>query len=383
LGALGLLASAPFFWALSLIAEVYTLHTALMAAIILALLRWSDQPTPRRLATIAFLLGASAGNHAATLLLVPGVAWYVLTAAPGRVLAPRALLCALAALLAGLSVYVYLPLRYGAQPAFNYAGLYDADGVFVPVNLRTLEGLSWLVLGKAFWGHMFAYRGAELWREAGHFATQLWRASFAIGLGPGLVGVLRSRNRATGGMLLLMFLCSAGFYIDYRAIDKKTMFLPAYLVWALWVGLGYQALLDWMRLERDDRVRRWGIGLSRAMIVAAVPLAIAWNWNAVDLSDDWSARGRGQRALDAVAPHALILGYWDTVPVIDYLQLVEGQRPDVQTINRFLIRHDDMLALVRQQLAHRPIYVDGTNQDLLSIARAESAGPLYRLQPRE
>jgi len=50
LGALGLLATAPFFWALSLIAEVYTLHTALMAAIILALLSWSEDPTPRRLA---------------------------------------------------------------------------------------------------------------------------------------------------------------------------------------------------------------------------------------------------------------------------------------------------------------------------------------------
>ncbi|MEE8390854.1 MAG: DUF2723 domain-containing protein [Anaerolineae bacterium] len=33
-GALGLLACAPFFWALSLIAEVYTLHTALMAGLV-------------------------------------------------------------------------------------------------------------------------------------------------------------------------------------------------------------------------------------------------------------------------------------------------------------------------------------------------------------
>jgi hypothetical protein len=41
LGALGLLASSVFFWGLSLVAEVYTLHTALMAGFILALLRWS------------------------------------------------------------------------------------------------------------------------------------------------------------------------------------------------------------------------------------------------------------------------------------------------------------------------------------------------------
>jgi len=49
-GALGLLTSATYFWALSLIAEVYTLHTALMAGLILLLLRWADAPSPRRLA---------------------------------------------------------------------------------------------------------------------------------------------------------------------------------------------------------------------------------------------------------------------------------------------------------------------------------------------
>jgi len=41
-----------------------------------------------------------------------------------------------------------------------------------------------------------------------------------------------------------MFLATAAFYVDYRVVDKDTMYLPAYLVWALWVGLGYQALLD-------------------------------------------------------------------------------------------------------------------------------------------
>src|SRR5512139_4039834 len=40
LGGLGLLATAPYFWGLSSIAEVYTLHTALMAGILLALQNW-------------------------------------------------------------------------------------------------------------------------------------------------------------------------------------------------------------------------------------------------------------------------------------------------------------------------------------------------------
>jgi hypothetical protein len=83
-----------------------------------------------------------------------------------------------------------------------------------------------------------------------------------------------------------------------------------------------------------------------------------------------------------VEPNALILGWWDTAPVIEYLQLVEDQRSDVQTINRFLIAHDDMVRLIEHEMLRRPIYIDDPPDDLLSIVRAEPAGPLYRLRPR-
>ena len=199
-GALGLLVSAPFFWALSLIAEVYTLHTALMATIILLLLRWGERPTPGRLAWVGLIIGLSLGHHAATVLLLPGLVWYVLTIAPRRALAPRAVFVTSIALLAGLSLYFYLPWRYSAAPAFNYAGHYDATGAFIPVNLQTVTGLWWLVSGRAFAGEMLAYQGVELWAEIGHFGRRLGQAFFVIGLGPGLVGlgVLWRRNWRLG-----------------------------------------------------------------------------------------------------------------------------------------------------------------------------------------
>ena len=384
-GALGLLACAPFFWALSLIAEVYTLHTLLMATIILLLLRWSDQPTPGRLATVGLALGLSFGHHAATALLIPGCAWYVLSRAPRQALAPRSLLLSTGAFLAGLSVYLYLPLRYAATPAFNYAGYYDASGAFVLTDLRTPQGLWWLVSGRSFAGQMLAYHGADLWREAGRFGAQLWQAFFVLGVGPGLLGValLLKRDWRLGGMLLCMFACNAAFYIDYRVVDKNTMFLPAYLVWALWLGLGYEQLLDWTRRARGAVTQTRGSILLQAAMAGGVLLALAWNWRLVDLSDDWSARSRGETILSQAEPQALILGWWDTVPVIEYLQLVEGQRPDVQAINRFLIAREDMARLIEREMAHRPVYVDSPSADVLKTADAKSAGPIYRLQPRE
>jgi len=384
-GALGLLASAPFFWALSLIAEVYTLHTALMAGIILLLLRWAEDPTPRRLAVVALALGFGAGNHAAVALLVPGCVWYALTIAPRRALKLPSLLLASAGLLIGLSVYLYLPLRYGMMPTFNYAGHFDAAGAFVPINLKEAQGLWWLISGRAFAGEMLGYGGAELWREVAHFSTQLWRAFFAVGVGPGLLGIVVTLRRdwRLGGLLLLMFGFSAGFYIDYRVVDKDTMFLPAYLIWALWVGIGYQALLRWARQGGGISTPRWSEMLLRVGMVAAVLVAVAWNWRLVDLSDDWSARDHGERILDLVKPNALVLGWWDTAPLIEYLQLVEGRRPDIQVINRFLISQADAQRLIQQEMARRPVYIDRPPPDLLRIARAEPVGPVYRLWSRE
>lgn len=382
LGALGLLATAPYFWAMSLIAEVYTLHTALMAGVVLLLLRWSEAPTLLRLAAAGLLLGLSCGNHAATVLLAPGCVWYVATQRRRDWLRPHVVAAVVAATLAGLAVYLLLPWRYGQNPVFNYAGQYDATGTFVPVDLQTWRGFWWLVSGKAFAGQMFGYRPAELGAEIGAFGAQLWLAFFAVGVGPGLVGaaVLLRRDRRLGGMLLLMFLANAVFYINYRVVDKASMYLPAYLVWALWLGVGYETVVGWVR--QAAVARRW-IWLPRIIMAGAVVLALLWTWPRVDRSDDWSTREQSAAILEAAQPNALIFGWWDTVPAVQYMQLVEGQRPDVTAINRFLISGADMNRLILRELGRRPIYIDNPSVELLRRARVTAVGPLYLLEPRD
>jgi hypothetical protein len=384
LSALALLAVAQFFWALALIAEVYTMHTAILAAVILALLRWAEQPTPGRLALATFLVGIGFGNHVATVLAAPGCVWFVLATDPRQALRPRSLATAAAGLAAGLAVYLYLPLLYRTDPAFNYAGHFDASGRFEPVDLATLQGLWWLVSGKAFADVMMAYATPELVREVGHFGAELVRAFMIIGIGPGLVGIAVAwrRSRAVGGMLLLVFAVSAGFYINYRVVDKDTMFLPAYLIWALWVAIGYQWLIDWAG-EPTATTRTTGNRTTerilKVIMAGAVAFAVTWNWPLVDLSNDWSARTRGEKILELAQPHALIVGWWGTVPVVEYLQLVEGQRHDVRALNRFLIRPDALRTLVEREVDRRPVYLDEPLDGLSSSVRAAQVGPLLRL----
>jgi hypothetical protein len=376
-GALALLAVAPFFWALSVVAEVYTLHTALMAGLILQLLRWRERPTALRLGLAGLLGGLGLSHHMSMALLLPGCALFVLLAAPRAAFAPRALLATLAGAAFGLSLYLALPLRAAAAPAFNYAGVYDAAARFHPADLSDPAQLIGLVTGRQFAGQMLGYDRQGWLGEAGRFGRQLMQSFFAVGLGPGLLGValLLRRDRALGAALLLMFALSAGFYIGYRVVDKDTMFLPVYLIWALWVGLGYQRLLAWLGPGRES----WSLG---ALIVVLAACALCWNWPLVDRSNDWSARQRGEAVLASLAPGALVLGYWETAPIVEYLQLVEGRRPDVQVINRFLIGEEAMLALIEREASRRPIYIDTPNSAIIGALRVAPAGPIFRLLPR-
>jgi hypothetical protein len=180
--------------------------------------------------------------------------------------------------------------------------------------------------------------------------------------------------------LLVVFVFNAAFYISYRVVDKETMYLPTYLIWALWAGVGYQWLLNWIESSGDkDALTHW---LPRALIAGSVLFAVSWNWRVADLSNDWSARRRGETILRTVEPEALVLGWWDTVPVVEYLQLVEGWRPDVRAINRFLIAPHDLERLILHEIERRPVYVDDVPAPWLSRVETERAGPLTRLSPR-
>ena len=92
---------------------------------------------------------------------------------------------------------------------------------------------------------MFAYTPVRFVAEAGQFLIDLWRA-FRYRGGPALLGLilLFYRNWKIGFLLAFEFIFHVVFFVSYRALDKELMFLPAYLIWAIWLGIGYAGLLS-------------------------------------------------------------------------------------------------------------------------------------------
>jgi hypothetical protein len=372
-----------YFWAQAVVAEVYTLQTLLLCGLLLLLLRWERNRADGLLAATGLLYGLSVGNHLSSLLVAPGLGAFLLAVAGKDVLAPRRLLYFAGSMVAGLGVYVYLPLRYLAAPAFNYAGHYDAAGNFVPLDLTRLENLWWLVSGQGFHDLMLGYRPAEMVAEMGATIHRLWAAFLGVGLLPGLLGAwVQGRRRPQYLLLLgLTFLANIAFFTTYRVVDKASMFVSAYLIWAVWIAEGSAWIVGWLQ-EQQSGVKRPSPAWAWALALVAL-VALPVNAPLVNVRDDTRARDRAEAILEAAGPEAIVFGWWASAPPVQYLQVVEGQRPDVLVINRFLIGAPEMYALVDRSLGSRPVYVVELDEGLTNAYDAWPVGPMFELRPRE
>jgi hypothetical protein len=363
------LAFSYYFWTAAIVAEVYTLHAFLMALILLTLLDWQESKEARHLYRLALLYGLSFGNHTSTSLMAPGLLFFLLTCGYRQILHPRVFFGMALVFAAGLSVYLYLPWRYRAAPSFNYAGHYDAYGVFHGIDQTTLDGLWWMLSGRPFKGLMFSHRWSETVRELKNYAYWLWSNFLAVGIVPGVLGGARlftTRGRFAVS-LLLIYLANLVFFATYRILDTESMYIPTYLIWAVWMGIGGQyildAITDWENqyqgcIDRKARIS-YNITWSKALktIFFLVPITtLIINFRYCDLSDNWAAKENAQAMLDSAEPDAIILGWFLTAPPLEYLQVAEGQRPDVQVINRVFIGWNDLRRLIKQNIDVRPIY---------------------------
>jgi hypothetical protein len=372
-----------YFWAQAVVAEVYTLHTLLLSGLLLLLLQWESSRSDGLLAAVGLLYGLSLGNHLSSLLLAPGLGAFVLAVAGKEILAPRRLLLLGGPMLAGLGIYAYLPLRYLAAPAFNYAGHYDAAGSFLPLDLTRPENLWWLVSGQGFRNLMLGYSPAEAVVEMGATLHRLWATFLGIGLLPGLLGAWVQGRRRPHALLLLglTFVANVAFFTTYRVVDKASMFVPAYLIWAVWIAEGYAWIVRWLQGRESGAVRP-APGWSWALSLLALA-ALLLNGPLVNVRDDTRARDRAEAILETAGADAIVFGWWASAPPVQYLQIVEGQRPDVLVINRFLIGAREMYALIDGSLGSRPVYVVELDEGLTGAYDVWSVGPMFELGPRE
>jgi hypothetical protein len=231
-----LLAFSYTFWSQAIIAEVYTLHLALMSACLFAIHRYVAQPGEGRLLLFCAIYAVSFGNHLSMILLAPAFAWAVVRATPDRtvLLRPRTV-ASVVVIVAGASLQ-YLPSLVAVWTSPD-----------APADTAGKLEAFWFDVTMADWRQTMV-AGVEAAQVRDRLA--MWwfdvRQQFGIaGMGLAVAGaiIFFRRSRLWAIALGLAWIVTSVFALTYNVGDTHVFFLPAHFVMAICAG----AAVAWPR----------------------------------------------------------------------------------------------------------------------------------------
>lgn len=221
-----LLAVSYTFWSQAIIAEVYTLHLALVAACLIALQAFAVEPSTRRLAVFFMVYALAFGNHLTMILLLVPFAIFLLQVHPRRAELLRPQTIAMAVAIAAAAALLYAP-----------GFLWVWTHVDAPAGWRGRVAAFWFDTTKADWrdAMVFGVAEAEL-RE--RVAMWLWdaRQQFgAVGIAVAVAGAIRAwfLSRPWALLLWTAYAISTVFALTYNVGDPHVFFLTGHLLTAL------------------------------------------------------------------------------------------------------------------------------------------------------
>lgn len=338
------LATSNLLWRQSTITEVYALN-----AMFVALFLWlvlvarakveRGEPTLALRTGLALLLGVAFGNHVTiSFIAVPfGVwlYWPIVQRSGWKLLREWQ---PVAALLLGLSVYIYAPVASAQDPPLNW---------FFP---DTFSGFRSMISASLYQSYVFGIPPESLGDRIVE-TFDIWLTQFtALGAVLGLAGIMflwdRLKGFAVAGTASLTSLIV--YAIGYNSFDSYVFFIPAFIVFGMWISAGLLNLAVSLTALAERASTGWlmrnSSRVAPAVIAAAVigmPVwSIAFNYAGVDISDDAEASEYVRSAFEVAGQGAVIIA--EDIPTFSlwYQAFVVEPEQDVAIIATFLLRFD-------------------------------------------
>jgi Protein of unknown function (DUF2723) len=336
LGAGLLLAGFRYFGSQCVLAEVYALNGLMLSALIYSAVVWHQSGDWRWAYTVALLFGMALTAHLSCVFLAPGL--FVFTVVQHRrrfgptfKAAARRGAIMLAFLLAAYALTLYLPLRSAQFPEpktpeawwpLDWTHPADASRWLAHITARQYKFLLFQTHAVPLFGHELRLTWftqpmpVTLSKLATFFSfitlQYLWFTPLLI---VGAIGACRGHNaprgdhaddestgeqstvgargdaveystggRWLGAMLLLTFVLNVGVQIHYNVGDMANFFFPAYLVMAIWMGLGLASLShrmsawsDRIKSARPDSLWPWRLTTASRLVLLGT-VAIQWGF---------------------------------------------------------------------------------------------------------
>ncbi|HUV30260.1 MAG TPA: DUF2723 domain-containing protein [Acidobacteriota bacterium] len=271
--------------------------------------------------------------------------------------AATALLVILAAVL-GFSVHLYVPIRSAQDPYINENN--PSQDLTSTINFleRKQYGLESMFermfTRRGEWGNQFGmHRRMGFWsffQEQYGLSGRKFFLLFVIGLF-GIWEVVRRRSETGLLFMILLLVTSVGLILymnfadgtrqvglrDYLEVrDRDYFFSPAYMLFGLAIGLGWAAVVQFLR----ELVARYTPSVRRTVLAAGLVVfltpayALAVNWHVCDRSNDFIPYDYAWNLLSSADENAVLFTNADndTFPLW-CLQEAYGVRKDVKVVN--------------------------------------------------
>jgi hypothetical protein len=251
---------APLLFSQAVIVEVHGLQSLIVVLVLWWLtlnLDFKQASHNKWLLGTSFLVGLGIGNHLTIILFIPVVV-LVLIYALRNSASRRLVLAQIALVLAGMLVYLYLPIRAHAYPAVNWG------------NPQTWSGFLWEVSADPYRGLFLSATPSLIIERLRSVASLLLGQFGALGLLAGVIGAIQFslRVRWQRWILAWIFIAYLAFAIAYNTADSAGYLIPAFMVFAIWIGLAVPVLwnINWKRIPIG--------GLLTAVLAASILISI-------------------------------------------------------------------------------------------------------------
>ena len=372
--------------------KVYTVSLFTIALLSWLAFRWRDHlgegKDDNLILLMLFILALSVGNHLMAFLAAPALIAFILWVEPRTLTNWRLYAFGVLAIILGLSIHFYLPLRAGLAPVINEADptcptfgsavnsvltmgrtgcanlseslsrtQYDKPSMFAnPIDPSLPRDGRLLMSQIANYFQYFDWQWAR--RIAGNTsffggARPLFTILFIVLGAIGAVSHFRRDRKSWAYVALLFLTLSLGlmFYLNFKygysipgenigindreVRERDYFFMVSFSIWGLWAGIGIAALWQWvgerfLRMTRPEHATP-PLAAAPVLALALIPLALNWGW--ASRRNDYSARDWAYNLLNSVEPYGVLFtnGDNDTFPLW-YAQEVEDIRKDVTVI---------------------------------------------------
>ncbi|MDI6808388.1 MAG: DUF2723 domain-containing protein [Candidatus Eisenbacteria bacterium] len=344
------------FWTQAVMAEVYTMSTALVAAFLFFLARWWRSSEERWYFASCLFLGFAILSHQSSVCLIPIFVGVVIvnevrlkrrsTLEGGSFSsAMRRAGSGFLFFLLGLSPILVLPLRSRLNPTIDWGN---------PESLRTIvENLSRVNYGPLT-QNPFSFE--LFFSQLGSFGVLLGTGFTVLLIPVGIIGLFHALRRKSDWAgwsfaLFLLSFASVSLVINPRpdpehSYQIQAFLLPAFLVFSVWIGEGFVFL----EKKVGSHFEKSGARLSRVpgvILILALPLIpLSSNYSFADKSSNNVARQYGEDLLSSVPKGGTLIVEGDNESFLSfYLQKVEGVRKDITIYQRKGYLFDDIYHL--------------------------------------